>query len=162
MNGRRMLRASAACEEQRLWTKPQGATGGVPGVTGVGPLQGTHTHFIFRHGGFADRLFTLSSILLLSSVLGKLYFRACRQAVGLWLVYWRRPCMGRAQGARPLGATSGRLTGSDVGLWSLTYSGRRTTAGLPERYLVRRSYLRNKHSTIAARPPRQGRGQVRE
>jgi len=44
VNGRRMLRASAACEEQRLWTKPQGATGGVPGVNGVGPLQGTHTH----------------------------------------------------------------------------------------------------------------------
>ena len=44
MNGRRMLRASAACEEPATWTKPQGATGGVPGVNGVGPLQGTHTH----------------------------------------------------------------------------------------------------------------------
>ena len=36
----RVLRARS----QRLWTKPQGATGGVPGVNGVGPLQGTHTH----------------------------------------------------------------------------------------------------------------------
>jgi hypothetical protein len=44
VNGRRMLRASAACEEPATWTKPQGATGGVPGVNGVGPLQGTHTH----------------------------------------------------------------------------------------------------------------------
>jgi hypothetical protein len=33
-----------ACEEPATWTKPQGATGGVPGVNGVGPLQGTHTH----------------------------------------------------------------------------------------------------------------------
>ena len=38
--------------------------------------------YIPPYGGFADRLFTLSSVLLLSSVLGKLYFRACRQAVG--------------------------------------------------------------------------------
>ena len=32
-----------ACEEPATWTKPQGATGVVPGVNGVGPLQGTHT-----------------------------------------------------------------------------------------------------------------------
>ena len=52
MNGRRMLRASAACEEPATWTKPQGATGGVPGVNGVGDwglynVQGTHTHRYF-------------------------------------------------------------------------------------------------------------------
>ena len=58
--------------------------------------------YIPPYGGFADRLFTLSSVLLLSSVLGKLYFRACStsgRTIGKYIgadpVWAERKALGR-------------------------------------------------------------------